>query len=251
MGSPSVFDGETDPVPRSVRRVLDAFETVLAEGSCNLTTVARATDLTPTTALRHLRALEARGYLARDAAGDFSAGPRILRIAASLNGNGPLDRLVAAAQPHLDLLAVATGESSYLAVGDGVVATYVATAESTRMIRHVGWVGQDVPVSGTAVGEALAEPGVVHTRTGAVEPDVTAVSIGLSDHVGLTAALSVIGPAGRLVGDELRRIEATVLRAAEELVREFGDDLPSSSSSSTSSSSTSTSTSTSDDGVIR
>ena len=204
----------SDPVPRSVGRVLDAFETVLAEGSCNLTTVARATDLTPTTALRHLRALEARGYLARDAAGDFSAGPRILRIAASLNGNGPLDRLVAAAQPHLDHLTAETGESSYLAVGDGSVATYVATAESHRMIRHVGWVGQDVPIRGTAVGEALADPGVVHTRTGAVESDVTAVSVGLPASGGLTAALSVIGPAGRLVDDELAGVQAAVARVA-------------------------------------
>ncbi len=212
-----------DAVPRSVGRVLDALETVLAERSCNLATVARATGLTPTTALRHLRALEARGYLVRDGDGDFSAGPRILRIAASLNGDGPLDRLVAAAQPHLDQLAIETGESAYLAVGDGMVATYVAAAESARMIRHVGWVGQDVPVRGSAVGEALADPGVVHTRTGAVEPDVTAVSIGLWPEAGLTAALSVIGPSGRLVGDELLQIETAVARAARNLVHGLGD----------------------------
>jgi len=218
-------------VPRSVGRVLDALETVLAAGRCNLTTVAHEIGLTPTTTLRHLRALEARGYLARDDAGSFSAGPRILRIAAALNGDGPLDRLLAAVQPHLDRLATETGESAYLAVGDGPTvgvgtATYVACAESPRMIRHVGWVGQDVPLAGTAVGRALADPGVVHVRTGAVEPDTTALSIGLpvggpvgpaSDN-GLTAALSVIGPASRLGEDDVGRITAALGRVVDDLV---------------------------------
>lgn len=225
-----------EAVPRSVGRVLDALEAVLAAGSCNLTTVAHDIGLTPTTTLRHLRALEARGYLARDDAGSFSAGPRILRIAAALNGDGPLDRLLVAVQPHLDRLAIETGESAYLAVGDGHAggdgptvgagtATYVACAESPRMIRHVGWVGQDVPLAGTAVGRALADPGVVHVRTGAVEPDTTALSIGLpvggpvgpaSDN-GLTAALSVIGPTSRLGEDDVRRITVALGRVVDDL----------------------------------
>ncbi len=51
---------DTEAVPRAVGRVLDLLEIVLAEKSCTLTTAASASDLTPTTALRHLRALEAR-----------------------------------------------------------------------------------------------------------------------------------------------------------------------------------------------
>ncbi len=70
-----------------------------------------------------------------------------------------LDRLAATAQPHLDRLAERTGESAYLAVSDGRTGTYVATAESSRAIRHVGWVGQNVELTGTALGAALAEPG--------------------------------------------------------------------------------------------
>ena len=89
-------------VPRSIARVLDLFEIVLAERTCNLTAAANASELTPTTALRYLRALEARGYVDRDESGDFSAGPTILRIAASLRGGTVLDRLAAVAQPHLD-----------------------------------------------------------------------------------------------------------------------------------------------------
>ena len=103
-------------VPRSIARVLDLFEIVLAERNCNLTAAAAASGLTPTTALRYLRALEARGYVDRDQSGDFSAGPTILRIAASLRSGTVLDRLAVTAQPHLDALARRTGESTYLAV---------------------------------------------------------------------------------------------------------------------------------------
>lgn len=190
-GSPP--GGEID-IPRSIARVLDLFETVLAERRCSLTAAATATDLTPTTALRYLRALEARGYLSRDGAGDFSAGPTILRLAAALRTGTVLDRVASAAQPHLDELAKRTGESAYLAVGDGRTGTYIATAESERAIRHVGWVGQDVELDGTALGAALADPGTTTVRTGAVEADITAMSRALVIDDGLTIAVSIVGP---------------------------------------------------------
>lgn len=188
---------EDTGVPRSIARVLDLFEIVLAERTCNLTTAANTSDLTLTTALRYLRALEARGYLVRDDAGDYSAGPTILRIAASLRGGTVLDRLAAVAQSHLDALAEQTGESAYLAVSDGRKGTYVATAESSRAIRHVGWIGQDVDLEGSALGAALADPGTVAVRTGAVEADITAMSLALTETGKLGVAVSVVGPAHR------------------------------------------------------
>ena len=208
-------------VPRSVGRVLDLLEIVLANRNCNLTFAAAACGLTPTTARRHLRALEARGYVHRDAAGDFSAGSAILRIAASLRDEGPLDRLVSTAQPHLDQLAEATGESTYLAVSDGRTGTYLAAAESQRAIRHVGWVGQDVALEGTALGAALVSPGVTVLRTGAVEPDISAVCRALPVAGKLAIALSVIGPEHRFGAEALTahrtELEATVSRLACDL----------------------------------
>lgn len=184
-------------VPRSVARVLDLFEIVLAERNCNLTAAAHASELTPTTALRYLRALEARGYVDRDDSGDFSAGPTILRIAASLRGGTVLDRLAAVAQPHLDALAEQTGESAYLAVSDGRTGTYIAAAESHRAIRHVGWVGQDVDLDSSALGAALADPGATAIRTGAVEADITAMSRALPATGKLGMAVSIVGPEHR------------------------------------------------------
>ena len=209
-------------VPRSIGRVLDLLEIVLAEGSCNLTTAATQSSLTPTTARRHLRALEARGYIHRDDSGHYAAGPTLVRLAAAVYETSPLERLVATARPYLEELAGVTGESTYLVVSDGRVATYVATAESDRAIRHVGWVGQNVALKGTAVGEALANPGTCAAQTGAIEPDITAVSLALGDCDDLRVALSVVGPKHRLGPKTRRRIERALAKATLGLSRDLG-----------------------------
>jgi DNA-binding IclR family transcriptional regulator len=217
-------------VPRSIGRVLDLFEIVLARGRCNLTSAAAAAGLTPTTTLRYLRALETRGYIDRDSSGDFSAGPTALRLAAGLRGGTALDRLISTAQPHLDRLAERTGESAYLAVSDGRTGTYVATAESSRAIRHVGWIGQEVPLAGSALGAALDRRGTVVTRTGAVEPDITAMCRALTTTGTLDVAVSIIGPAHRFTKVRRARHGAALDEAVDELERELrinGEDFTS------------------------
>ncbi len=224
MANRMVTEVEDAAVPRSIGRVLDLFEVVLAAGSCNLTTAAAAVGLTPTTARRHLRALEHRGYVERDASGAFSVGPTMLRLAAGVSDAGPLDRLITAAQPHLTALAATTGESTYLAVSDGRVASYVATAESGRAIRHVGWIGQQVALDGTALGEALAHPGRTVTRTGAVEPDITAMSRAVLLDGALGVAVSIIGPQHRFTEARLAEHEHALDLAVESLGRDLGGD---------------------------
>ena len=212
---------EQTGVPRSIGRVLDLFEIVLAERNCNLTAAANAAELTPTTALRYLRALETRGYVDRDEAGDFSAGPTILRIAASLRGGTVLDRLATVAQPHLDELARRSGESTYLAVSDGRTGTYIASAESSRAIRHVGWVGQDVTLVGSALGAALDEVGITATRTGAVEADITAISRALPSTGKLGFAISIVGPEYRFSTHERAGHEAAIAATVDALAHEL------------------------------
>lgn len=211
-----------DVVPRSVGRVLDLLELVLTEGEANLTAAASATGLTPTTALRHLRALEARGYVDRDDSGRFSVGPTMLRLAATVGHASPLDGLLASAQPTLDALAAETGESCYLAIGDGRVATYVAAAESSRAIRHVGWIGQNVPLDDTAVGAALARPGSCETRVAAVEPDIAAISLALPPLGELGVAISIIGPSHRFDDEQRAAHERALQKAVATLSRIVG-----------------------------
>lgn len=210
-------EGAGGPVPRGVGRALDLLEIVLADEGCNLTTAANAAGLTPTSALRHLRALEARGYLARDDAGRYGVGPTMLRLAAAVRSTDALDELIVAARPILDELAAATGESAYLAIADRDTATYVASVESSRAIRHVGWIGQQVPLDTTAIGAALEQPGTVATRVGAVEPDIAAVSCAVAPIGALRAAVSVLGPAPRLAGPALDVAAAAVEHAAQRL----------------------------------
>ena len=219
---------EDSAVPRSIGRVLDLFEIVLAEGSCNLTDAASAAGLTPTTALRYLRALETRGYVHRDNDGDFAAGPTIRRLAVSLRSETVLERLAATAQPHLDALAEQTGESTYLAVSDGKTGTYIATAESSRAIRHVGGVGQDVDLDRSALGAALSSPGKVEVRTGAIEPDITAMCRSLPTSDALGIALSIVGPSHRFSGSKIKQHRAALNKAVDALLLELrtnGEDL--------------------------
>ena len=206
---------------RSAERVLRLLDAVIANGALSLTDAASQTDIPASTALRHLRVLVSHGYLVKDGLGTYSVGPTFVRIALASLQSGPYARLTAAAQPGLEHLAEVTEESAYLAVRDGSEAVYIATVESRRAIRHVGWVGKSVPVGGTAVGEALlAGPLVAGSRpaplcnTGAIEPDVTAVVAPIHGSSGVIGALSVLGPADRLVGDRLQTAAEAVVDAA-------------------------------------
>lgn len=207
---------EEDPtavVPRSVGRVLDLLEIVAESGPCSLTAAAGSAGLTPTTALRHLRALETRGYVARAGDGRFTVGTTVLRLLPGRDDVTPLQRLLAAAQPHLDEVVARTGETCYLATAKQGYATYVAWSQGTRAIRHVGWLGRHVPLAGTALGSALAQPGVSVVRSGAVEPDITAIAAASLTVLGGPAAISLLGPSHRLRGEGRRVAERAVADA--------------------------------------
>lgn len=201
--------------------MLTLLDGVITGGAVTLTDAAAEARIPTSTALRHLRLLTKRGYLVRNDRGRYSVGPSFLRMAVASLQSGPYARLMAAAQPGLERLAEVTEESAYLAVRDGDEAIYIATVESRRAIRHVGWVGKSVPLEGTAVGAALLSetPGFgmrprAELNTGAIEPDVTAVVAPIGGHTGVIAAFSVLGPAERLVGERLRIATEAVVDAA-------------------------------------
>ena len=191
-------------VSRSANRALTLLDTIVSAGSMKLGEAAEVTAMPPSTALRHLRALVGGGWLSRDDSGRYSTGPTLFRLALRTFTSGPLAELTAAAQPHLAALVDATQESAYLAVRDGRSAVYISTVESPRAIRHVGSVGKEAPLIGTAVGASLladvdrSAPPPVATNTGASEPDVTAVTVPIHDGTDVVAAFSVLGPADRL-----------------------------------------------------
>ncbi len=205
---------------RSGERVLSVLAAVADRPGVPLTEVARAVGLAASTTLRHLRTLEATGFVERVDDG-YRPGPELLRIGLALAAARPLPAL---AQPVLDELAEHAGESAYLAVpADGRRATYAAMAPSRHAVRHTSWLGQHVPRRATAVGAALAgrvdADGAV-VRHDAVEEGVTAVAAPVRGADGrVVAVVSVVGPSYRLHGRNLEPVRGQVVRSAAVLSR--------------------------------
>jgi IclR family acetate operon transcriptional repressor len=216
-------------VSQSANRALTLLDAVVSNGSMSLGDAATFTGEASSTALRHLRALTAAGWLSRDPFGQYSGGPTLMRIALRSMRTGPYAQLQAAAQPFLHALVEATNESAYLAIRDGSSAVYISTVESERSIRHVGWVGQEAPILGTAIGAALtADPAgnaiPVEVNTGASEPDVTAVTAPIFDGDQVAAAFSILGPAERLDPDQQVVAAAALRQASQALSTELRRD---------------------------
>lgn len=117
----------------------------------SLSDVARATGMTRASARRFLLTLETEGYVrARD--GLFELTPRVLELGFSYLSAQSLPEV---AQPHLEMLARATGESSSASVLDGFDIVYVARVP-TRRIMSVGiTIGTRFPAYATSMGRVL------------------------------------------------------------------------------------------------
>jgi IclR family transcriptional regulator, acetate operon repressor len=140
---------------RAVQRALRLLTEVCAEGALSLTDCARRVDLPASTALRLLRTLETADFVVRDEQGVFRAGARLTQLGAAALGR---ESLVGMAEPALQRIVAATGESAYVSVlGPGDTALYVGMVEGTYSVRHTSWVGRTVPLAGSAVGAALRE----------------------------------------------------------------------------------------------
>ncbi len=206
--------------PRATDRGL-RIVTVVADHADGLALadLARAVELSASTALRQLRSLQAAGFAVRRADGRWVPGPELLRIARTLAVTASVAML---ARAELTALSDELGESAYLAeVRDEHTAVYVAMAAGTHAVRHVSWLGHTVPRLGTAVGQALegrVDHDGVAVRADAVEPGVTAVSAPILDDSGhVVAAISVVGPSFRLRGAGLATARRQVAARAQAL----------------------------------
>jgi urocanate hydratase len=195
-----------------------------ASDGMTLTEAASAVGLVPSTALRQLRSLEAAGLLVRDDDDQlYRPGPRLIELSRTVFVGRSL---AGVAQPFLDELSLLTGESAYLAIAESPrTAVYVAMAPGRHALRHSGWLGRGFPTASTAVGAALRAridaDGTV-SREGTIEPGITAIGAPVRSPSGVVAAINLVGPSFRLVGDELAAARRAVSAAAVGLSATLG-----------------------------
>ena len=201
----------TQAVDRAARLLAEVVHSV---DPMTFTGLSAATGLAKSTTSRLLLALERNGLVRRDDHGRFLPGEMFVSFAWR---GGAEAGLVAVAQPFLERLGKATGETINLGVasGDGMV-EQIAQVDSTYLIGGTNWVGRPVPAHCSALGKVLLAYGAAQLPIGPLErrTDKTITSeaalrtnlatVRARGYDGaVMAALSVSGPTTRMNRDEL------------------------------------------------
>lgn len=139
---------------------------VRAEESITYTSIVDQTGLARSTASRLLQSLERNGLLERDRDGAFRGGALFEHYARRFDR---VEALVASAQPTLDRIADATGETVNLAVARGDAVVQVAQVDSTFMLGAMNWVGIDVPPHCSSLGKVLHAYGALPVPKGGLQ----------------------------------------------------------------------------------
>ena len=217
------------------------------------------TELTPVSGLaksttsRLLMALERNGLVQRDARGRFRPGEVFVSYAWR---GGAEAGLITVAQPFLDRLGDATGETINLGVASRGMVEQIAQVDSTYLIGGTNWVGLSVPLHAAALGKVLLAygaatlpPGRLVRRTARtitgrdalqadlaevrrrgyavtneeLEPGLVAVAAPVyRDRGAVVAALSVSGPTTRLTRKRILAVAAQCVAEARALSAVLG-----------------------------
>ncbi len=120
--------------------------------SLNLTEIVTATQFTKSTAFRLVSTLELLGYLERDPeTRRYRPGLKVLQLGFTALNSLELAQI---AQPYLKSLSDATGETTNMAIRDGVDIIYVARNATQRIIGVNVQRGSRAPVYCTSMGKA-------------------------------------------------------------------------------------------------
>jgi IclR family transcriptional regulator, acetate operon repressor len=220
----------TQAVDRAARLLT---EVVHAADPMTFTGLSAATGLAKSTTSRLLLALERNGLVRRDDHGRFLPGEMFVSFAWR---GGAEAGLVAVAQPFLERLGKATGETINLGVVSSGMVEQIAQVDSTYLIGGTNWVGMSVPLHCSALGKVFLAHGAamlagkldrrtdktitseaqlrselagVRARGYAItdeelEPGLIAVAAPVHGFDGVVvAALSVSAPASRMTRDRL------------------------------------------------
>jgi IclR family transcriptional regulator, acetate operon repressor len=235
----------TQAVDRAAQLLI---EVVHGPGPVTFSELTSASGLAKSTTSRLLMALERNGLVQRDSKGGFRPGELFVSYAWR---SGAEAGLIPVAQPFLDRLGEATGETINLGVASRGMVEQISQVDSTYMIGGTNWVGLSVPLHCAALGKVLlaygaAElpPGRLARRTGhtitsrealaaeltdvrrrgyavtseELEPGLVAVAAPVyRDDATVVAALSVSGPASRLTKARIPETAARCMTEANAL----------------------------------
>jgi IclR family transcriptional regulator, acetate operon repressor len=124
------------------------------------------TGLAKSTASRLLQALERHRLVHRDDEGGYEPGALFALYASR---HDPLDELIALAQPTMQALNDATGETVNLAIPRTNAVVQVAQIDATFILGTVNWVDVDVPPHCSALGKVFYAEGAIDLPSIALE----------------------------------------------------------------------------------
>ena len=223
---------------RTINRAAQLLTLVIeSEQPRALTELADDAALPKSTASRLLGALEREGLIQQQGLrGRFEPGPVLRRFA----NRG---QLVELAQPHLEVLSEASGETINLAVPGPLGVDHLAQIESRHFLGTGQWVGRRVPYDTTAVGKVLMAFGaapeqdelaeqLAKVRRSGYATAVDELEVGLAGIAApvlgagsqALAALSISGPTLRLTAERIADLHPTLIDEARALGHEMGAD---------------------------
>ena len=204
----------------ALERVLHALE-AFDEETPQMTTdaLARRLALSFAEAARLRDALLREGLLVEED-GVLRVGLRLTQLARQLP---ELDELRRRVRPTLVRLRDETGETANLIVRNGDHGLYVDQVESRHALRHAGWTGQQIPLTGATGAALLGQANPVSVASGAVEDGIVAIAATIGAPAGLVAAISVTGPSARL---GTKAAIAAASRAVSHAAADFQSWLP-------------------------
>ena len=125
---------------------------VEADAAVTFAELSESSGLARSTTSRLLAALERTRLVTRTAHGEYVGGPLFVLYAARHDRHQQLTRL---AQPVLEEVGAATGETVHLAVDNGGRVEHVAQVDGTYLLGASDWNDVEVPVHCSALGKVL------------------------------------------------------------------------------------------------
>jgi DNA-binding IclR family transcriptional regulator len=186
----------TQAVDRAARLLA---EVVHSADPMTFTGLSATTGLAKSTTSRLLLALERNGLVRRDDHGRFLPGEMFVSFAWR---GGAEAGLVAVAQPFLERLGKATGETINLGVSRNGMVEQIAQVDSTYLIGGTNWIGMSVPLHCSALGKVLLAYGAAQLTADNPDKLERRTDNTITTEAALRADLAGVRGLGYAVADE-------------------------------------------------